>query len=261
MKLSIQDGMLPGRDLAEKLDRAALLGFEGVEVGGRMLLRQFEETARAFEGHPVRLSSICSGYTGCLIAASKEEREQASSEIMRLLEAGGALGAVGLISVPCFGAPTLPDLSPWKDAPTLERALLVDMLGPIAAKGAQTGCLLLVEPLNRYETHLLNRLEDAVAVVKKVKGGIAMMADLFHMSIEEDSIPAAIRAAGRRIRHVHLADSQRLQPGTGMTNFRAAFKALQDVGFSDYMALECGIRGRRMDALKDCVSFLRECMC
>ncbi|MCX5758761.1 MAG: hypothetical protein NTU83_09710, partial [Candidatus Hydrogenedentes bacterium] len=126
MKLAIQDGMLPGRDLAEKLDHAAGLGFEGVEVGGGMLLKHYEDVARAFEGHSVKLSTICSGYTGCIIDASKAGREQAASDIMRLLEAGGALGAVGLISVPCFGGPTLPDLSPWKDARALERELLVD---------------------------------------------------------------------------------------------------------------------------------------
>jgi sugar phosphate isomerase/epimerase len=48
-----------------------------------------------------------------------------------------------------------------------------------------------------------------------------------------------------------------LQPGTGLTDFRAAFKALKQAGFKDYMALECGLRGERVQALKDCVAFLR----
>ena len=53
-------------------------------------------------------------------------------------------------------------------------------------------------------------------------------------------------------RHVHLADSQRLQPGTGHTDFRAAFKALKKAGFKDYMALECGVRGPHTKALTEC---------
>ncbi len=258
MKLSVQDGMVPGRCLAEKLDNAAAYGFEGVEIGGGVLLHQFDEVARAFEGHSVKLSTICSGYGGSIIDASKEQRDRASADIARLLEAGGQLGAVGLICVPCFGGPKLPDMSPWKTAEEAERDLLVESLIPIGEVAVRSGCRLLVEPLNRYETHLLKRLADAVAIVKRVKSkGVVIMADLFHMSIEEDDIPAAIRDAGKLIRHVHLADSQRLQPGTGMTNFRAAFKALKEVRFGDFMALECGVRGDRAKSLNACAAFLK----
>ena len=193
--------------------------------------------------------------------AAKAERDLAAGDVVKLLKAGGQLGAVGLICVPCFGGPKLPDLSPWKTAQELEIELVVDLLGPLADAGHKAGCLLLVEPLNRYETHLLRSLNDAVKVVRRVnRKGIAIMADLFHMNIEEDNLPEAIRAAGKLIRHVHLADSQRLQPGTGHTNFRAAFKALQEAGFKDYMALECGVRGNRAQGLKDCAKFLRKQM-
>lgn len=261
MKLAVQDGMLPGRCLREKLDNAAACGFEGVEIGGWALLNQFEEVARAFEDHPVKLSTICSGYGGSLVDASKEQRDRAVTDIARLLEADGQLGAVGLICVPCFGGPKLPDLAPWKTAETLECDLLVDLLGPLADSAEKAKCFLLVEPLNRYETHLLKRLADAVAIVKRVnRKGVVIMADLFHMNIEEDNIPEAILSAGKLIHHVHLADSQRLQPGTGMTDFRAAFKALKQVGFKDYMALECGVRGNRPKALKACVEFLKKQM-
>lgn len=261
MKLAVQDGMLPGRCLREKLDNAAAYGFSGVEVGGGALLNQFDEVAAAFDGHPVKLSTICSGYAGSLVDASRQERDRAAADIARLVQAGGQLGAVGLICVPCFGGRKLPDLSPWKTAESLELDLLVDLLGPLADAAHKANCLLLVEPLNRYETHLLNKLSDAVSVVKRVgRKGVAIMADLFHMNIEEDNVPDAIRAAGRLIRHVHLADSQRLQPGTGLTNFRAAFKALQQAGFKDYMALECGVRGNRAKALAACAKFLKQQM-
>jgi sugar phosphate isomerase/epimerase len=261
MKLAVQDGLLPGRCLREKLDNAAAYGFEGVEIGGWALLNAFDDAARALEGHPVKLSTICSGYGGSLVDASKAERDRAVTDMARLLEAGGKLGAVGLICVPCFGAPKLPDLSPWRTAESLELDLVVDLLGPLADVAHKNKCLLLIEPLNRYETHLLKRLRDAVKVVKRVgRKGVAIMADLFHMNIEEDDIPRAILDAGKHIHHVHLADSQRWQPGTGLTDFRAAFKALKQVGFKDFMALECGIRGNRAKALRDCAAFLKKQM-
>lgn len=259
MKLSVQEGLLPGRCLAEKLDRAAACGFDGVELGGAGLCERYDEVARAFSGHAIRVSTICSGYGGCLLEADKAQRVRACEDIERLLTAGGELGAVGLISVPLFGGPRLPDLSPMISVRDLELNLLVDILGPLGETAHKAGCLLLVEPLNRYETHLLNRLEEAVDVVRRVGSkGLAIMADLFHMSIEEDDLAAAIRRAGKRIRHVHLADSQRLQPGTGHTDFHTAFHALKEVGFSDYMALECGLRGRPEKALSECVAFLKK---
>jgi len=261
MKLSVQEGLLPGDSFGEKLDHAAAYGFDGIEPGGAALLDRLDEVTAALENHPVKLSTICSGYRGSLVDASKAERDQAVGDITRLLEVGGQLGAVGLICVPCFGGPKLPDLSPWRNAETLELDLVVDLLGPLAEVAQKAECLLLVEPLNRYETHLLKRLSDAVEVVERVgRPGVAIMADLFHMNIEEDDTPAAIRSAGAHIRHVHLADNQRLQPGTGVTDFRAAFEALREIGFKDYMALECGIRGDRANALQECASYLREQM-
>ena len=261
MKLAVQEGLLPGRSLAEKLDNAAKYGFDGVELGGGWLLDREEEVRRAFDGHPVRFSSICSGYRGCLLDPLKAERQKAVDDMKRLLTLGGELGATGLIFVPIFGGPRIADLTPFKTAVELEHALLDELLLTLAPTAEKSNCLLLLEPLNRYETHMLNRLEQTVTVARRVKRkGLAILADLFHMAIEEDDIPKAIHGAGKLIRHVHLADSQRLQPGTGHTDFRSAFKALRASGFSGYMALECGLRGAAPTALPACVRFLRSQM-
>jgi len=257
--LAVQEGLLPGRSLLEKVDNAAKYGFDGVELGGGWLLDRPDEVQRAFDRHHVRLSSICSGYKGCLLDPVKAEREKAVADMKRLLQIGGELGATGLIFVPLFGGPRIADLSPYKNAVELEHELLAEILQGLADTAEKTKCLLLLEPLNRYEAHLLNRLEQAVAVAKRVKRkGLAILADLFHMAIEEDDLAASLRAAGKLIQHVHLADSQRLQPGTGHTDFRSAFRALSDCGFSGYMALECGLRGPAALALPACVKFMRK---
>ncbi|MBI5092155.1 MAG: sugar phosphate isomerase/epimerase [Candidatus Hydrogenedentes bacterium] len=261
MKLAVQDGLLPGRSLAEKLDNAARYGFDGIELGGGWLLEHGDEVVRALENHPVKVSSICSGYRGCLLDPVKAERDKAVGDMEKLLQLGGRIGATGLIFVPVFGGPRLLDLSPYRTAIDLEHELLADLLDRLSDTAEKSKCLLLLEPLNRYETHMINRLEQAVAVAKRVKRkGLAVMADLFHMSIEEDDLSSAICGAGKLIRHVHLADSQRLQPGTGHTDFRGAFRALKESGFSGYMALECGVRGPAATALPACVKFMRKQM-
>ncbi len=123
----------------------------------------------------------------------------------------GELEAVGLIIVPIFGPSQLSAFSPRKSAKELEKELLVELLFEIGRTAEKAGSLCLLEPLNRYETHLINRLSDAVQICKEVNSsGIKVMADFFHMNIEEKRIDEAIIENGKFIYHIHLADSNRL---------------------------------------------------
>ena len=58
---------------------------------------------------------------------------------------------------------------------------------------------------------------------------LGIVADLFHMALDEPDIPAAILDNAALIGHVHLADSNRRLPGQGVTDFKAAFAALDDI--------------------------------
>ncbi len=122
-------------------------------------------------------------------------------------------------------------------------------------------CLCLLEPLNRYETHLVRTVEHAIEIVKKVNStGIRVMADFFHMSIEEAKIDETIEKGKDFIHHIHLADSNRLLPGYGHTDFRARFSLLKKIGYSKYMAIECRIHGSAEKELPECVNYLRKCL-
>jgi len=261
VKLACQEGMVPGSSLEEKLENLEKYGYDGIEFGGRNLWERVDEINKAAAKSKVKPASICAGFGGCLLDPAKGERDRAVEDIKRLLSAAADIGAVGLIAVPIFGPPRIPDLSPYKSAVELEKELLLKLLDDIGAHAEKVGAVLLVEPLNRYETHLLRRLEDAVDVCRRVGNpNVKIMADFFHMSIEEADIPASIRKAGEWIAHVHLADSNRLLPGFGHTDFKAGFAALKEVGFANYMALECGIPGDPAVELPRCAQYLRECM-
>jgi len=244
MKLASQEGLTPGRDLAEKLDNLAKYGYEGIEFGGGGLEERQDEIIKATENHPVKPSSICAGFRGSPLDADRSQRELAMSDMKKLLEVAANIGAIGLIMVPVFGGPRLNDLSPYKNAIQLEKELLVVLLKELGEHAAQVGSIVLVEPLNRYETHLLKKLDDAVEICQKVDNpNVQLMADFFHMSIEERNIPESIKKAGSYIKHVHLADSTRLLPGYGHTDFESGFAALKEIGYENYMALECGVPG------------------
>ncbi|MBS7648555.1 sugar phosphate isomerase/epimerase, partial [Candidatus Bathyarchaeota archaeon] len=63
--------------------------------------------------------------------------------------------------------------------------------------------------------------------------------------------------AGGYIMHVHLADSNRLLPGYGHTDFKSGFLSLKKIGYKNFMALECGIPGNPEEELPKCVKYLR----
>ena len=261
MKISCQENLVPGKSLEEKLKNLEKYGFEGVEFQGRGIFAREEEIKKALSRSSIKASTICAGFSGCPLDRKREERERAIAEIKKLLEVASNIGAVGLIMVPIFGPPSIPDLSPYATEIELEKRLLVELLVEIGDWASELNSLLLVEPLNRYETHLLNRLDDAIQICEKVDNPkIKIMADFFHMGIEERDIPASLEKAGDWVAHIHLADSNRMLPGQGHTDFKRAFATLKKVGYDKYMALECGILGNPEEELPKCVKYLKEQM-
>ncbi len=136
-----------------------------------------------------------------------------------------------------FGAPAIIGSMQgrWGDGVDRETGLvyLVEALRALGDKP------LLYEPLNRYETNFATRLEEGVRLLEMVdRKPVKLLADLFHMNIEEVDLAAALRAAGRHVGHVHLADSNRRPAGYGHTNFAPIAAALRSIGYSGYVSAE-----------------------
>jgi sugar phosphate isomerase/epimerase len=261
LKLACQIGMVPGKSTKQKIDNLAEWGYEGVELWGGGLADTIGEIKRAVKDSPVKVSTICAGYRGVPLDTDKSQRDLAMGDAKEILSMAADLGAVGMIFVPIFGGPRMPDLSPLHSPVELENLLVLKLVEDLGAHAQKAGTMLLLEPLQRGETHFWNRLEQAVAVAEKVANpAVKIMADFFHMNVEEPRIDESIRKAGPWIEHVHLADSHRAQPGTGHTDFRSGFAALKEIGFEKYMALECRIDGDPEKALPACAKFLKSCM-
>ena len=250
MKIAVQLGLLPGSDASEKAKWAHDHGVEGIELGvwgGG--LPKMQRDAEAINGL-VPISSVCGNCDSDgepsfhFLDPDKTKRRASIDGSAAILRFCGEVGAVGQIVPPIFGGPVVPDLSPVISIEELEDQLMVaamNELGPIAAT---SNTLFLPEPLNRYEQHFLRKQSDGVRVIEKSgAAGLGLLADLFHMNIEETDIPAAIRAASKHIAHVHLADNTRMEPGTGDIDLVAALRALHEIGFSGYLAYECSVSG------------------
>ncbi|HEV8353250.1 MAG TPA: 5-keto-L-gluconate epimerase [bacterium] len=115
----------------------------------------------------------------------------------------------------------------------------IDSLRQILPAADRTGTRLLIEPINRYETDYLITLGEALDVIGRVGSpGLGVLADTFHMNIEEVSLVDALRGSGTRLAHVHAADSNRRAPGWGHLNFREIVGVLKEIGYDGYLSAE-----------------------
>ncbi|MBN1287061.1 MAG: sugar phosphate isomerase/epimerase [Anaerolineae bacterium] len=242
MRLSIQDVLLPGKSLQEKFENAARYGFDGVEVvagPGLALCERAPEIERASKAGGVPVAAICPHPTHDPLMPDPDERGRRFEQLRELLACVDALGAAGIICVP-VRLPHRFEVDDW--------AKRYEVIGDIAvgafrawAEGLPGGkARIFLEPLNRYEAYFLNRLEQAVALCRRIDHPrVQMLGDLFHMNIEEIDLGEPFRAAGAYLGHVHIADNNRYPPGYGMMDYHPAFAALKAIGYPGYVSVEC----------------------
>jgi len=266
MRLSIREGMVPGKTVLEKFRNLEQLGFDGVELTNTVGVESAEEVQAAMKETGIQPSITSYRRGGCLIDPRKEERDLAVRGHVEALELAAKVGAYGVISPPVItmkmqpDRTRVPDLSPVLSRDELERKMVVALYQEIAKRGEELGTAIIVEPLNRYEQWWPCTLKHGVEICRAVGSpACKMMADLFHMHIEETDMPGAIREAGTEyIYNVHLADSTRRLPGSAFTDFTSCFRALKEIGYDKFCGLECGIDGDPMTALKENVAYLRK---
>ena len=129
----------------------------------------------------------------------------------------------------------------WGEGVAREQAIgwLGEALNDLGEHAASLGQPLLYEPLNRYETNLFNRVGDTVEFLKTLKTqNVKILADLYHMNIEEATVADALRAGAGFIGHIHFVDSNRRAVGMGHTDFAPIVAALRAIGFTGYLSAE-----------------------
>lgn len=118
-------------------------------------------------------------------------------------------------------------------------AWVIAGLREAATHAARHGVTLALEPLNRFETDMLNTTAQGIALVERVGSpALGLLLDTFHMNMEDPSIPAAIRAAGPRMVHFQANENHRGFVGTGHLDWRSIGAALRDVGYAGPVTLE-----------------------
>jgi sugar phosphate isomerase/epimerase len=116
---------------------------------------------------------------------------------------------------------------------------LGDALEELGEVSKNAGTFLIYEPLNRYETNLFNRFGDGCQFLESLQTkGVSLLADLFHMNIEEENIAQSLLDGAKHVGHVHFADSNRRPVGYGHTPIEPIARALTEIGFDGCVSAE-----------------------
>jgi sugar phosphate isomerase/epimerase len=224
--------------LPEAFALAATLGFDAVELF--LPSADFispEKILSLASDHKLAIAAVGTGagmlrHELSVTDASAEKRAQALQFITSLIDFGGQLGAPAILgSMQGRWNPSLP-----KAAALEHLAAALSACGEAAAKHHVP---FIYEPLNRYETNLINRLGDAASFIETHRlKNVLILADLFHMNIEESDLGAAILAAGKHIGHVHYADSNRSAMGLGHTDPLPIITALREISYQGCLSAE-----------------------
>lgn len=225
-------------DLEAACSSARALGFDAVEVFPPSAEALDARTLRhALAHHHLALAAVGTG-AGWLIHKltlthpDPAVRLRAQQFIAAIIDFAGGFGAPAIIGSMQGRA---------ENGVTRAQALqwLAEALEQLGPRAHTQGVPLLLEPLNRYESNLLNTLAQTADFLRPLlTRNVRILGDLFHMNIEEPSIPQAIRETGPLLAHVHFADSNRRAVGWGHTDIRSVIHALRGQGYAGFLSAE-----------------------
>ena len=255
LKLSFQEKTAPGEDLNERLDYMESMGIVGLEPRGRDLASRVNEIQQALRGRNIKVSAICAGFEGFILAEDPEVKAKFDSSMRDIIAAAGELGSTGVIMVPAFNRQ-----QPCKPHTLETREYLCEQMYELGEYALKHNTTVILEPLNRKEAHYLRQVADAAAICRDARSeGVKCMGDFWHMQ-EETSDYAALMAAGQYLQHIHVASrGSRKMPGEdgAVDNYIDGMRALKQLGYDKYVSFECGTNGDRNVTLPAAVELLR----
>jgi len=242
-KIACRLEVLPGGRVLDKLTNAANFGFDAVSLPGRFLNDYLDELRGCLADSPLPLVSMSLGFSGSLLSPYEKVREQCRDSFLKLFDICAEL-RVACVNVPPVLIEDNPDRitdpGPHASVEQAQDALLIEQLPALGDQAQKRGLMFLLEPVNRYESEYLNTVPHAAKLCETLNHNhIGLTCDFFHMQLEELSIPESLSRAGKWIKHVHVAENTRVEPGLGSLNFTPGFQTLKEMGYSGYIELEC----------------------
>ena len=262
MKLSIaiaSQNALPSafvvfRGFENSMIKAAELGYDGVElalknareIDRRLLQSLLEKTG-------LQVSCISTGQvyaeTGYMFTDADEQKRNELKTIFReLIDLAADFGHfvnIGRVRGQINGTAGA-------------EHLFIEMVHELCEDAASKNVTFILEPVNRYEIDFINSVEEGVQMLEKVnRSNLKLMPDVFHMNIEDAKIGAELSRNCAHIAYIHLADSNRLAPGWGHTDFDDIFRHLEMVHYDGWLSVEILPKPEPDIAAKQAIDFIK----
>ncbi|WP_180954529.1 sugar phosphate isomerase/epimerase family protein [Bacillus sp. V5-8f] len=236
IKYSYNTLVYAGEDIETSIARLARFGYDGVEFVGEPEKQDAGLIKELLSKHNIAASTICAIYNTerDVVSSDKNIRRNAVDYLKSCVDFASSIGAGGISLTPtaCM------KIHQEADRET-ELAWAVEGIKEAGLYAGEHGVRITVEPWNRYENYLINRMEQSLDLVNRIDLlSVGCMGDTYHMNIEEVDIADAIRLAGDKLYHLHIADSNRAAPGRGHIDFKPIAKALKDINYSGYLTME-----------------------
>ena len=217
------------------IERLHRLGYDGIEISGEPTKYDTSQVAGLLEKYQL----ACWGSHSIMMPGRDLVSEEASvrADTVKYMQAcvrmvhelGGSIFVI---------FPSECNRLARVASPDQEWAWGIEGVRQIAEYAAERGIRVGVEALNRFETHFINRHDQALALADEVGPEVGVALDAFHMNIEEVDPLQAIRNVGSRLIDFHVADNNRRPPGQGSYDWKAVIRTLREVGYDSYLTQE-----------------------
>jgi len=227
-------------DYLETAKKVANIGFDILEIGAGHLLDMSDTELGDLKALSKDLgltitSNIGPGKDKDVASADAQTRQDGIKFLSDIMTAMDKIDSRALVGVQYTYWPNdFTDLD--KSAIWARGVESVKTLGKVAELYNIDMCL---EVVNRFETHIMNTCEEAITFCNEVDNkNVKILLDTYHMNMEEDSIPEAIRLAGAMLGHLHVGEGNRKLPGEGSLPWKEIGKALKDIHFNKGVVME-----------------------
>lgn len=218
-------------------ERMCSCGYDGIEFAAEPYKLDATECKELLKKYNLNCRSLCGIFDESRDLTNAETAgENAVQYLKDSIDFACEVGAELIIVVPSpVGRTVKPEGRSMNDL--VETA--VQNIRKAADYASERGIKLAIEAINRYETYFINTLTKALAFVKKIDHpAVGLMADLFHMSIEENSSPESLYMIRKYLLHVHVADNTREPAGMGNTDFKEILRMLRMIGYEGSLTME-----------------------
>lgn len=225
--------------LAELIPRIAAFGFDAVEL-------PIEQPG---DWDPIRTRDLLAAHglvaAGvCAVTPPGRELVDAAPAVVESTVAYllGCVASAAAVGAGCVGGPAYASVGrTWRMSAAARAACYADFrraLAPVAERAGEVGVSIGVEALNRYETSVVNTIEQTVELIDGLPPNVGIMIDTYHMNIEEADPYAALAVAGRHIKHVQVSGTNRGAPGADHFDWPRFFTVLRDTGYQGAICIE-----------------------